>query len=47
MAIRQSSRAAAQYAANAEPVFPLDVAKQRFFPAASMCEIAAAANRSL
>src|SRR5262245_61111828 len=41
------SPAAAQYAASEAPVFPLDVATQRRLLFATMCEIAAAAKRSL
>src|SRR5438094_10358635 len=47
MAISQRTSAAAQYAASAAPVLPLDVAMQRRRPVACRCETAAAAKRSL
>src|SRR5436305_8144815 len=47
MAISQRTPAAAQYAASAAPVLPLDVARQRCRPVARRCETAAAAKRSL
>src|SRR5438128_410412 len=47
MAISQRTPAAAQYAASAAPVLPLDVARQRRRPVARRCETAAAAKRSL
>src|SRR5262249_52966641 len=47
MAISQRTLAAAQYAASAAPVLPLDVAMQRRRPIARRCETAAAAKRSL
>src|SRR5690606_29152266 len=47
IAISHSIPAAAQYAANAAPVLPLEVATQRVLPSARICEIAIAAKRSL
>src|SRR5215470_4746985 len=47
MAISQRTPAAAQYAASAAPVLPLDVARQRRRSVASKCDTAAAAKRSL
>src|SRR5215831_15836613 len=47
MAISQRTPAAAQYAASAAPVLPLDVARQCRRPVARKCETAAAAKRSL